>query len=139
MTRWATYRDRGGNPLERIKIYSLDGASSVTLPRCRPVLTYQDETITSKMASKKMVEDVVGLRPVLQAAYGYVPAEDMAKLNTLVLEGGYHRVEAPGIGGDIDTKFKISPPSYEVFKYVSGVPMWCNVSLTLTAQEVLKA
>ena len=123
--------------MERIKIYSLDGATSVTLPRCRPVLSYQDETISAKMASGKMVEDVVGLRPVLQASYGYIPAEDMAKLNAMVLEGGFHRVEAPGIGADLGGNFKITPPSYEVFKYINGEPMWCNVSLTLTAQEVL--
>lgn len=124
--------------MERIKIYSLDGSTSVTLPRCRPTLTYQDETISATMASGKTVEDVVGLRPVLRASYGYVPAEDMAKLNSFVLEGGFHRVEAPGIGGDITGKFKITPPSYEVFKYIAGEPMWCNVSLTLTSQEVIK-
>ena len=124
--------------MERIKIYSLDGATSVTLPRCRPVLTYQDETISATMASGKIVEDVVGMRPVIQAAYGYIPAADMAALNAMVLEGGFHLVEAPGIGADLGGKFKISPPSYEVFKYVAGAPMWCNVSLTLTAQEVIK-
>lgn len=124
--------------MERIKIYSLDGATSVTLPRCRPVLTYQDETISAKMASGKMVEDVVGMRQVIRASYGYIPAPDMAALNAFVLEGGFHRVEAPGISGGIDGKFKITPPTYEVFKYVAGEPMWCNVSLTLTAQEVLR-
>lgn len=124
--------------MERIKIYSLDGSVSVTLPRCRPSLSYQDETITAKMASGKMVEDVVGLRPVIKADYGYIPAADLAALNSMVLEGGFHRVEAPGVGGGIDAKFKITPPTYEVFKYIAGEPMWCNVSLTLTAQEVLR-
>lgn len=125
--------------MERIKIYSLDGATSVTLPRCRPTLSYEDETITAKMASGKMVEDVVGLRPVIKAAYGYVPAADMAALNAMVLEGGFHRVEAPGVSsGNIDAKFKITPPTYEVFKYIAGEPMWCNVTLTLTAQEVIR-
>lgn len=139
MTRLIMYQGREVSPLEYIKIYSLDEASSVTLPRCRPTLSYQDETISATMASGKMVEDIVGMRPVIKASYGYIPAVDMAKLHTFVLEGGFHKVEAPGIDGSITGLFKISPPSFEVFRYIAGEPMWCNVSLTLTAQEVISA
>lgn len=124
--------------MERIKIYARDGVTSVTLPRCRPVVGWEDVSITATMASGKTVEDVIGVRQTITASYGYVPAADIVTLNAIVREGGFHRVQAPGIDGDIDAYFKIAPPSFEVFKYVSGVPMWSNVSLTMTAQEVTR-
>lgn len=138
MTRWATYRDEGGSRLDRIKLYARDGVTTLTLPRCRPTLSYEDETISAKMASKIIVEDVIGVRPVYTATYGYLPAADLIALNRLVLEGGFHRAVLPGVEGDVDAWFKIEPPSYEVFKYVKGEPMWSNVTLKLTAREVVR-
>lgn len=124
--------------MDRITIYSRDGVTSVTMPRCRPTVGMENVSISTTMASGKMVEDVIGTRLAISAAYGYVPAADIVTLNRIVQEGGFHRVTAPGIDGNIDAKFKIEPPSYEVFKYVSGVPMWCNVTLKMTAQEVTR-
>ena len=124
--------------MDRIKLYARDGVTTLTLPRCRPTLSYEDETISAKMASKIIVEDVIGVRPVYTATYGYLPAADLIALNRLVLEGGFHRAVLPGVEGDVDAWFKIEPPSYEVFKYVKGEPMWSNVTLKLTAREVVK-
>ena len=125
--------------MDKITIYFADGVRSVTMPRCRLVVGSIDESITKKMASGKLVEDIVGHRQTISAIYGYVPAADIVSLNQIVLEGGFHRVTAPGIDGMIDAKFKVSPPTYEVFKYIRGEPMWSNVQLLLTAQEVIKA
>ncbi|MCC2258946.1 hypothetical protein AAAT94_07645 [Intestinimonas aquisgranensis] len=125
--------------MDKIKIYARDGVTAVTLPRCRPSLALEDVTVSATMASGKLVEDVIGVRQVLTASYGYVPASDIVTLNQIAREGGFHRVQAPGVGGDIDADFKLSPPSYEVFKYVNGAPMWANVTVKLTAREVVKA
>ena len=124
--------------LDRITIYSNDGVTSVTMPRCRPTISTEDVSITATMASGKMVEDLIGTRIAISAKYGYVPAADILTLQRIVREGGFHRVTAPGVDGDIDAKFKITPPSYDVFKYIDGVPMWCNVTLKMTAQEVTR-
>ena len=124
--------------MDKITIYARDGVTSVTMPRCRPTLSLEDESITATMASGKMVEDIIGTRLVLSASYGYVPAADLLTLQRIVREGGFHRVTAPGVDGDIDAMFKVEPPSFEVFKYIDGVPMWCNVKLKLTAQEVTR-
>lgn len=124
--------------LDRIKLYARDGVTTLTLPRCRPTLALEEVAVSATMASGKLVEDDIGVRPVYTATYGYLPAADLIALNRLVLEGGFHRAVLPGVEGDVDAWFKIEPPSYEVFKYVKGEPMWSNVTLKLTAREVVK-
>lgn len=96
----------------------------------------KEVAISKVMASGKIVKDVIGMRKTVSAAYGYVPAADIVKLNAIVSECGFHKVTYPGIGGDETSYFSISQIGYTAFKFIDGVAMWSDVQLVLEAQGV---
>lgn len=123
--------------MERIIIYSADGTQSVTMPRCKYMSGGEPEYKETKMASGKKVRDIVGFRRKLTAVWDYVPDADIKKLHSFLREGKYLRVQYTDLTGDVDAKFDISYPETDVFRFREGVPIWHNVSVTMTAQEVI--
>lgn len=121
------------------KITISDGLTTITMPRTRK-LNVGGEIVSSetKMASGKRVAEVVGCRITIKADWDYVPAETMAALTTMLRKGLFFTVGYPDPDGtDKSAAFSISIPAPGIFKFVSGVPMWHGVSLTMAAQEVV--
>lgn len=112
---------------------------SVTMPLTRTLQYGGDpEEITTKMASKKMVSDVIGFRPGVRAEWDWVPAETILALNNLLQQGGFFDVTHPSPDGEKTEKMKVPFPTMKVFTYRNGVPMWHSVTLDMTAQEVIR-
>lgn len=114
------------------------GADSVTMPRTRSISVGGDEVSTSTtMASGKTVKDVVGYRRTITAKWDYVPAASITALLGLLRQGGFFSVEyTDPEDGETSGVFDISPPTLDIFAYRGGAPIWHNVTLTMTAQEV---
>ena len=91
------------------------------------------------MASGKLVKDIRGYRPIIKATWDYFPANSLTQLVTMLRQGGFYVVDYPDELGDKSGSFKISYPETKIFKFVDGVPMWHNVELTFTAQEVINS
>ena len=115
-----------------------DGITTITMPKTRKITASGDLVeVETAMASGKLVSDVIGHRAVVTATWDYVPAATMAALTTMLRTGAYLTVGYPDPDGtDKSAKFKISIPSPGIFKFVSGVPMWHGISITMKAQEV---
>ena len=124
--------------MDKITIYARDGITSVTMPRCRPVLSLEDESITATMASGKTVRDVIGFRPNVRAVWDWVPAETVKALNALLRQGGFFQVTYPTPDGEKTEAMSVPFPAMDVFAYRNGVPMWHNITLTMEAQEVTR-
>ena len=115
-----------------------DGTTTITMPKVKKIAVSGELVeVETPMASGKLVSDVIGHRAVVSATWDYVPAATMAALTTMLRTGAYLTVGYPDPDGtDKSAKFKISIPSPGIFKFVSGVPMWHSVALTMKAQEV---
>lgn len=93
--------------------------------------------VEATMASGKLVRDVIGWRTVLTAFWEWLPQDTLAQIVALARGGGFVAITYPDTDGTAATgTFSISIGSQKVFKFVDGSPMWCNVSLTATSQEV---
>lgn len=96
------------------------------------------ESKEAVMASGKTVRDVLGWRTELTAHWEWVPAGLMAQLVALARSGAFVTVEYPDPSGTTTSgTFSIEIGSQKVFKFVDGAPMWYDVELTATAQEVV--
>ncbi len=97
--------------------------------------TYESKEAT--MASGKIVRDVIGWRTEVTATWEWVPAGLLAQLVPIVRSGEFIEMQYPDSNGeDASGMFAIEIGSQKIFKFVNGVPMWYNVELTATAQEV---
>lgn len=95
------------------------------------------EAIETTMASGKVVRDIIGWRTELSATWEWVPAGLLAQLVPLARSGGFVEITYPDSTGDTETgNFTIEIGAQKIFKFVNGNPMWYNVELTATAQEV---
>ena len=95
------------------------------------------EAVETTMASGKGVRDIIGWRPELTATWEWVPVGLLAQLVPLARSGGFVEITYPDSTGDTETgNFTIEIGAQKIFKFVNGNPMWYNVELTATAQEV---
>jgi hypothetical protein len=115
-----------------------NGTTTVTMPRTRNV-TDAGAVVAkeSEMASGRIVRKVTGFRPGFTYTWDYVPAETIASLAALLRTGAYFTVGYFDIDGTDQTgTFSVSYPAPQVFKFVGGVAMWHNFTLTIRAQGV---
>lgn len=96
------------------------------------------ESKESTMASGKIVRDIIGWRTELSAEWEWVPAGLLAQLVPIARSGEFVEIQYPDSdGNDASGIFTIEIGSQKIFKFVNGIPMWYNVELTATAQEVV--
>ena len=109
------------------------------MPRTRSLTVGAEEVArTAKMASGRVVKDIVGARITLHAEWNWLPAETITQIHALLRKGGFFEVEYPDpeLGQSVGM-FEISMPTSGVFKFEGGTPRWKDVSLDLSAQEVI--
>lgn len=95
------------------------------------------ESVEATMASGKIVRDVIGWRTELAATWEWLPAGLLSQLVPLARSGGFIEIQYPDADGTNKTgNFTIEIGAQKIFKFVNGNPMWYNVELTATAQEV---
>lgn len=95
------------------------------------------EAIETTMASGKVVRDIIGWRTELSATWEWVPAGLLAQLVPIVRQGGFVEIQYPdSTGEDVAAMFSVEIGNQKIFKFVDGEPMWYNVELSATAQEV---
>lgn len=124
--------------MDKIKIYNYEKTHSITMPRIKDITVgAEEESKKTTMASAKIVKDVIGYRPTVSASWDYVPAETIKELITLIRKGTFLWVEYPSPTGDSCGYFDIEYPNCNVFCYKNGIALWHNVSLEMTAQEVV--
>lgn len=111
---------------------------SIEMPRTKSLEiggSYESKEIT--MASGKIVRDVLGWRTELTATWEWMPAGLLTQLVPIARSGAFVSIQYPdSTGEDAQGSFSIEIGNQKIFKFVSGEPMWYNVELTATAQEV---
>lgn len=120
-------------------IANLAGTSSVTMPVTKNY-NYVDTPVYNRgeSAAKKRFYEIIGYRPEITVAWEYIPDASLKTLLALVRANVLCNVTYTDANGTSLTKaFEITMSPVTVFKYVSGVPMWCNLTLTMSAQEVI--
>ena len=113
--------------------------AGIEMPRTKSIEIgggYESKETT--MASGKIVRDVIGWRTELTAEWEWVPAGLLARLVPIARSGEFVTIQYPdSTGTDTSGVFSIEIGEQKVFKFVNGEPMWYNVHLTATAQEVV--
>lgn len=115
-----------------------DNTTTITMPRTRKVtdageLIYKEK----QMASGLVVRDIKGFRPGFRYEWDYVPASTITTLVTMLRKGGFFTVDYFDVDGtDKQGVFSIEYPSFEVFTYRNGIPVWHNCVLKITSQGV---
>lgn len=123
--------------MDKITIYSSDKSHSVTLPRVRDIeVGAEEESKTVTMASGKTVKDILGYRAKITAVWDWFPAELVTELLNLLKSGAFLWVEYPAPDGSGAGFFSIEYPTLSVFCYRDGIPVWHDMTLSMTAQEV---
>ena len=132
------YQSKGVLHLDKIKIYNYNKTKYVTMPRSKDISIGAEEVSKkTEMASAKIVKDIIGFRSTISATYDYVPAQTITDLIGFIRSGEFLWVEYPSPTGDASGYFEIEYPDVSVFCYKNGVAVWHNVSLDMTAQEVV--
>lgn len=111
----------------------------IEMPRTKTIeIGGEYESKETTMASGKIVRDVIGWRTALTAEWEWVPAGLLAQLVPIARSGQFVTIQYPdSTGADTSGVFSIEIGEQKVFKFVNGEPMWYNVQLTATAQEVV--
>lgn len=126
--------------LDNIRIFKKDGVAFIDLPRTKNI-TYLDKPIVyeTEMASGRLVQDIMGVRPTITAVFEYIPSETLKEVLELLRAGGFFNVTYPTPTGETrEGMFKIvEGTGQKIFKFVNGKPMWYGLSLTFTSQEVI--
>lgn len=131
------YPDREVLHLDKITIYSADKSRSITLPRVRDIeVGAEEESKTVTMASGKTVKDILGYRANITAVWDWIPADLVTELLNLLKSGAFLWVEYPAPDGSGAGFFSIEYPTLSVFCYRDGIPVWHDMTLSMTAQEV---
>lgn len=124
--------------MDNITIYSSDKSHSVTLPRVRDIeVGAEEESKTVTMASGKTVKDILGYRAKVTAVWDWIPADLVTELLNLLKTGAFLWVEYPAPSGNGAGFFSIEYPTLSVFCYRDGIPVWHDMTLSMTAQEVI--
>ena len=123
--------------MDKITIYSADKSRSITLPRVRDIeVGAEEESKTVTMASGKTVKDILGYRAKVTAVWDWIPAALVTELLNLLKTGAFLWVEYPAPSGNGAGFFSIEYPTLSVFCYKNSVPVWHDMMLSMTAQEV---
>ena len=111
----------------------------IEMPRTKSIeIGGEYESKETTMASGKIVRDVIGWRTEITAEWEWVPAGLLAQLVPIARSGEFVTIQYPdSTGEDASGVFSIEIGEQKVFKFVGGEPMWYNVELTATAQEVV--
>lgn len=120
------------------KITISNGVTTITMPRVRISVGGEEVCKESTMASGKRVKDVKGYRAVIAAAWDWLPAETITALHAMLRGGGYFSVTYPDpVDGQKTGSFSVSYPTTKIFRFAGTEARWHDVSLTMTAQEVV--
>lgn len=113
--------------------------AGIAMPRTKSIeIGGEYESKETTMASGKIVRDVIGWRTEITAEWEWVPAGLLSQLVPIARSGQFVTIQYPdSTGADTSGVFSIEIGDQKVFKFVDGVPMWYNVQLTATAQEVV--
>lgn len=123
--------------MDKITIYSADLSQSLTLPRVKDVQVGAKEVSnTVKMASGKVVKDMLGYRATITASWDWLPAGSIVTLAAILRENPFLFVEYPSPSGSASGWFEVEYPTMKVFTYKHGEAVWHGVNLSMTAQEV---
>ena len=123
--------------MDKITIYSADKSRSITLPRVRDIeVGAEEESKTVTMASGKTVKDILGYRAKVTAVWDWIPADLVTELLNLLKTGAFLWVEYPAPSGNGAEFFSVEYPTLSVFCYKNSVPVWHDMTLSMTAQEV---
>ena len=121
------------------KITISNGVTSITMPPTRKV-TEVGELVHKEipMASGLRVRDITGFRPGYSYEWDYVPASTITALITLLRTGGFFTVDYFDVDGtDKQGVFSIDYPSFRIFTFRNGAPVWRDCKLTIKAQGVV--
>ena len=124
---------KGGIDMDHIVI------GGIAMPRTKTLeVGGYYESKEAVMASGKTVRDVLGWRVELTASWEWVPAGLLTQLVPLVRGGCFVQIDYPdATGATAAGTFAVEIGSQKICKFVDSVPMWYNVELTATAQEVV--
>lgn len=125
--------------MDNIRIFKKNNVDYIDLPRTKKI-TYAEEPVVyeTQMASGKLVQDIMGARPVFSAQFEYLPAGVLQEVVMLLRQGGFFAVRYPSPTGETTGVFKITEDAgQKIFKFINGQPMWYGMTLTFTAQAVL--
>lgn len=126
--------------MDKITIYSTDKSRSITMPRVRDIEVGAEEVSkTITMASGKTVKDILGYRVKITAVWDWIPANLVTDLLDLLKTGAFLWVEYPSPNKSGAGFFSIEYPTLSVFCYKNGIPVWHDMTLSMTAQEVITA
>ena len=115
-----------------------DGITTITMPKTKKVsdagaLEYKEQNT----AGGRIVRKITGFRPGFTYTWDYVPAATIAALVALLRVGTFFTVGYFDVDGtDKSGTFSVDYPAFNLFKFVNGVGMWHNCTLTIKAQEV---
>lgn len=126
--------------MDNIRIFKKNNEDFIDLPRSRKI-TYMEEPVVyeTEMANGKIVQDIMGVRPVFAVQFDYMPTEILQEVITLLRVGGFFTVVYPSPTGEATGVFKITEDAgQKVFKFVNGEPMWYGMKLNFTSQAVLE-
>ena len=110
------------------------------MPRVRDIEVGAEEVSKAiTMASGKTVKDILGYRVKITAVWDWIPANFVTDLLDLFKTGAFLWVEYPSPNKSGAGFFSIEYPTLSVFCYKNGIPVWHDMTLSMTAQEVITA
>lgn len=114
--------------------------NGIEMPKTKNIEIGGDvEAKEATMASGKIVKDILGFRKTLTAIWEWFPADLMISIVEIARKGDFVNIEYPDSTGKVESgQFKITIGNQKVFKFVNGSPLWYNVELSATAQELEK-
>lgn len=121
--------------MDRLRIIS--PTEILELEKTRNIYVFAESvSISTEMASARIVKDMIGHRTEIEAEWDAPPA-DVAKLCSMIELNPFLTVEYfdPKNGDSIED-FEIDHPKPKVFRYKNGEPMWRGIQLTMRGQVV---
>ena len=87
--------------MDNIRIFKKNNVDYIDLPRTKKI-TYAEEPVVyeTQMASGKLVQDIMGARPVFSAQFEYLPAGVLQEVVMLLRQGGFFAVRYPSPTGE---------------------------------------
>lgn len=121
--------------VDRISI--TDGSDVVSLlPGIEFEVVPVEVAVVGTMASGREVRDWTGYKYTLNIPTGWLSAEDLSKLNSMIRRNHVLTVIYPTPEGDRKSQFVFALPSMRAFRYGNDGSVWYGVTLTATEYEV---